>query len=147
MLTVIFNKPNKSVEISAYGVGSYFNKKTNKMVYTIYGITQGARELVYKKEEDGTEKYKVTPNDVIIHRTDSEEEAIKIKNYMDFIVANGFRIFNMIMYEEMIRKEQFLMEQEKKKKVAVLDMAGDSIPDKQPPNVIPFPTKDEVNPA
>lgn len=148
MITIIFDKPRKSVEISSYGVGSYTNKKTGKMVYTVYGIANTPREIIPMTtvtKQDGTkelvpmnsplvgannelEKYKINQNDVVIYRADTEENAYKVKDFIDYVVANGFRVFSMEMYQQHLIAEKELLEQQQER----------------PSNVIDMPTKAEV---
>lgn len=155
MISIIFDKPKKTVDVFSYGVGSYVNKKTGKTVYTVYGITNGIRELVSlpKETTDELDKFKVNPNDVVIYRTDSEKEANEIKDYIDFLVSKGFRFFHIDMYRQAVIAKQKLFEEQKKQEgKAVSDHTLE--PQTETPHkgtvedpytkVVPFPDKEEV---
>lgn len=110
MITVIFEKPKRTVDVNYYGVGSYVDKTTHKQVYTVYGYTNGTKDLrtMTVTTKKGEPLYVSTPtqNEVIIFRSDSEEEAGKVKDYIDLLVANSIPIFNMDMYKTYAKAQE-----------------------------------------
>lgn len=104
MITVIFDKPKRTVDVNYYGVGSYINKANGKTVYTVYGYTNGTKDLrtMEVTTKKGEPLYVSTPtqNEVIIFRSDKEQEAESVKDYIDLLISNRVPIFNMRMYEQ-----------------------------------------------
>ena len=127
MITVIFDKPKRTVDVNYYGVGSYVNKTTGKTVYTVYGYTNGTKDLrtMEVSTKKGEPLYVSTPtqNEVIIFRSDREEEAGNVKDYMDLLIANGVRIFNMNMYEQYAKAQRGIPKEPIDVKAEVVDCA------------------------
>lgn len=93
MITIITEKPNRSIEIKGYGVDSYVDKN-NKRIYRVYGIVEPAYRgrIVPRKGEDVEDLY-VDNTTIVIYRNEDEKLAVACKDFIDRHVAMKAPIF------------------------------------------------------
>ena len=117
MITVITEKPSRSIEIKGYGVDSYTDKITGKVVHRVYGIVQpGSRARLVPRDSEDPKDIKdlyIDDNKIIIYRNDSKDLCIACKGMIDGHVARGIPIFGVEQFKEWIREQLNKKEEEK----------------------------------
>ena len=117
MITIITEKPSRSIEIKGYGVDSYIDKATEKKVYRVYGIVQpGSRaKLVPRDSEDPKDVKDIYIDDakIIIYRNENLDLCLTCKGMIDGHVARGVPMFGVEQFKDWI-KEQLEKKEETK---------------------------------
>lgn len=95
MITIVTEKPFRSIDVIGYGVDSYYDKNQKK-IYRVYGIVKpGTRgKLVDRDGSDIKDLYE-DETVVVIFRSDKREEAVACKNLIDVHVARGVPAFSV----------------------------------------------------
>lgn len=119
MITIIFNKPNKSVDISGYGVKSYVDKM-GKTIYKVYGVIVEPRtaRLVDSAKKESVKTLYLEGSEITIYRNENEQLAEACKSAIDSVVARGMNVFPVDAYKA--------MEQEALKKKNAPDITQDT---------------------
>ncbi len=124
MITIITEKPSRSIEIKGYGVDSYIDKVTNQKVYRVYGIVQpGSRARIVPRDSEDPKDIKdlyIDDNKIIIYRNDSKDLCLTCKGMIDGHIARGVPIFGVEQFKEWI-KEQLKNKEETKEEEKEVD--------------------------
>lgn len=113
MMTIIFDKPSKSVQVIGYGVDSYVTKEGNT-IYKVYGVINEPRtaRLVDNDHKDSVKTLYLEGNEVTIYRSTDLKRAQGCKNAIDNTLARGMLVFPVEAYKQM--EEQAIKEAESK---------------------------------
>ncbi len=115
MITIVFGKPNKSIQVIGYGVDSYKDKE-GKEIWRVYGIvTPASRGRLASRESTVIKDVYMDETTVVIFRASERDDANKCKEALDKSIANGFPVFSVDVFKD------WLSEQKKQEKeVAVV---------------------------
>ncbi len=120
MITIITDKPIRSVEIKEYGVDSYIDKVTNKKVYRVYGIMESGHraKLVPRDSENPLDVKDIYIDDakVIIYRNENKDLCVACKGMIDAHVSKGIPVFGIEAFKQWV-KEQIGNNEEVKEEV------------------------------
>ena len=109
MITIITDKPIRSIDIKGYGVDSYIDKITNKRVYRVYGIVEaGSRaKLVPRDSEYPLDIKDIYIDDarIVIYRNDSKDLCITCKGMIDAHVARGIGVFGVEEFKQWVKEQ------------------------------------------
>ncbi len=106
MLTIVFEKPNRSISIVGYGVDSYKDKE-GKEIWRVYGIvTPATRGRMVSRDSNVIKDIYTDESTVVIYRSSNKEDAVCCKEAIDKTVANQFPIFAVEAFKEWIREEK-----------------------------------------
>ena len=127
MITVVFGRPNKSVDVVEYGVSNY-KDKDGKSIYKVYGIVQhGQHSRIVKRTEAADAKDVYTDsNEVVIYRSEDENKAKLCKHMIDSVLASGGQVFSVEEYkqdEPKIYAQYSLLEEQKQKEPVDVEYA------------------------
>ena len=102
MITIILEKPERSVDIIGYGKDSY-KDKSGKEVWKIYGVVKfGGRSHII----EGENVTKVYGDDatITIVRSEDKEDIDICKTCLDTSVANGEKVFPVSSFKEYLAR-------------------------------------------
>ena len=106
MITVIFGKPNKSIDIIGYGVDSYKDKE-GKEIWRVYGIVNaGMRGRLVSRDSDVIKDFYTDDTTVVIFRSSSVEDAKQCKEAIDKTIANNFPLFSVEAFKDWLAEEK-----------------------------------------
>jgi hypothetical protein len=110
MITIIFDKPIKSVDVSSYGVKSYKTKE-GETIYKVYGVVTEPQTARLVPTEGTTASAPVQNlflggNEVVIFRSVKEEEAVACKDVIDSVIARGGKVFPIKEYKQMVQQNK-----------------------------------------
>ena len=110
MITIVFGKPNKSIQVIGYGVDSYKDKE-GKEIWRVYGIvTPASRGRLASRESNVIKDIYMDETTVVIFRASERDDANRCKEAIDKSVANKFPVFSVEVFkdwlEETKRKEE-----------------------------------------
>ena len=106
MITVIFGKPNKSVDIIGYGVDSYKDKE-GKEIWRVYGIVNaGMRGRLVSRDSTVFKDFYTDDTTVVIFRSSTVEDANKCKEAIDKTIANHFPLFSVEAFKDWLAEEK-----------------------------------------
>ena len=113
MITVITERPVRSINIIGYGVDSYTDKN-GKKVYRVYGIVKpGSRGRLATRDSDIVKDLYIDDTTMIIFRSENKEDAIACKNMIDAHVARGVPAFAVEEFKAWLRDpEHFIKSKE-----------------------------------
>lgn len=106
MITVIFSKPNKTIDVIGYGVDSYKDKE-GKEIWRVYGIvTAGSRGRIVSRDSSVVKDFYTDETTVVIFRSSNKEEAEKCKEALDKTIANKFPLFSVEAFKDWIKEDK-----------------------------------------
>ena len=94
MITIILEKPERSVDIIGYGKDSY-KDKSGKEVWKIYGVVKFGENVTKVYGDDAT---------ITIFRGEDKEDIDICKTCLDTSVANGEKVFPVSTFKEYLAK-------------------------------------------
>ena len=113
MITVITDKPTRSIDIKGYGVDSYIDKN-NKRIYRVYGIVEpGSRGRLVSRDSDVIKDLYIDDTTIVIYRNESKDLCLTCKGMIDGHVARGVPVFGVEQFKEWV-KEQMEKKEESK---------------------------------
>ena len=106
MITVIFEKPNRSIDVIGYGVDSYKNKE-GKEIWRVYGIvTAGGRGRLVSRDSTVVKDFYADETTIVIFRSSTQEDANKCKEAIDKSVANKFPVFSVEAFRDWLKEQK-----------------------------------------
>lgn len=109
MITIITDKPIRSIDIKGYGVDSYIDKITNKRVYRVYGIVEsGSRAKLVPRDSENPLDIKdlyIDDTKIIIYRNDNKDLCITCKGMIDAHVARGINVFGVEEFKQWLKEQ------------------------------------------
>lgn len=106
MVTIVFEKPNKSIEVIGYGVDSYEDKQGNE-IWRVYGIvTPSTRGRLVSRDSTVVKDFYQDESTVVIFRSSTKADAEKCKEALDKTIANKFPLFVVETFKEWIKEEK-----------------------------------------
>lgn len=109
MITIITEKPSRSIDIKGYGVNAYIDKETGKKVYRVYGIVEaGSRaKLVPRDSENPLDVKDIYIDDtkIVIYRNDSKDLCLTCKGMIDAHVARGIPVFGIEEFKKWLNEQ------------------------------------------
>lgn len=109
MITIITDKPIRSIDIKGYGVDSYIDKITNKRVYRVYGIVEaGSRARLVPRDSENPLDIKdlyIDDARIVIYRNDSKDLCITCKGMIDAHVARGIGVFGVEEFKRWLKEQ------------------------------------------
>ncbi len=103
MITVITEKPMRSIEIKGYGVDSYMDRNDNR-IYRVYGVVKsGGRGRLVSRDSEVIKDLYIDDSTIVIFRSDKKEECITCKNMIDAHVARGIPVFAVEEFKEWLK--------------------------------------------
>ena len=99
MITVITEKPNRSIEIKGYGADSYVDKN-GKKIYRVYGIIEpGSRGRLVSRDGKEIQDLYTDDTTIIIYRSEDRSKVLSCKNMLDFHVARNAPVFSVEQFK------------------------------------------------
>lgn len=112
MITVIFNKPNKSIDVIGYGVDSYKNKEGQE-IWRVYGIvTAGGRGRLVSRDSTVVKDFYMDETTVVIFRSSNKLDADKCKEALDKSIANKFNVFSVDTFKDWLAEQKESVKEE-----------------------------------
>ena len=105
MITVIFGKPNRSIDVIGYGVDSYKNKE-GKEIWRVYGIVNaGGRGRLVSRDSTVVKDIYMDETTVVIFRSSTKDDADKCKEAIDKSIANKFPVFSVEAFRDWLKEQ------------------------------------------
>ena len=99
MITVITEKPNRSIEIKGYGADSYVDKN-GKKIYRVYGIVEpGSRGRLVSRDGKEIQDLYTDDTTIIIYRSEDRSKVLSCKNLIDVHVARNAPVFSVEQFK------------------------------------------------
>lgn len=109
MITIITEKPTRSIDIKGYGVDSYIDKITNKKVYRVYGIVEaGSRARLVPRDSEDPKDIKdlyIDDTKIIIYRNDNRDLCVTCKGMIDAHIARGISVFGVEEFKRWVQEQ------------------------------------------
>lgn len=113
MITIISEKPMRSIQVIGYGVDSYKDKEEHE-IWRVYGIVSPAkRGRVVTRDGAETKDIYLDENLVVIFRSSKKEDAVSCKVSLDKTIANGFPLFSVDAFREWLKSDKKKVEEQK----------------------------------
>lgn len=106
MITIITEKPNRSIDIKGYGVDSYTDKE-GKKIYRVYGIVEpGCRGRLVSRDSEVIKDLYIDDNTIVIYRNEDKKLAIACKDMLDRHIAQGALAFSVEAFKQWLNNPQ-----------------------------------------
>lgn len=108
MITVIMNRPNRTIDIISYGTDTYTDKD-GKKIHKVYGIISPSKKgRLVSRDSEVIKDFYIDENAITIFRSDNLNDVLDCKTAMDYSVSRGMPIFNVERFKEILAnaKEQ-----------------------------------------
>ena len=106
MITIITEKPNRSIDIKGYGVDSYTDKE-GKKIYRVYGIVEpGYRGRLVSRDSEVIKDLYIDDNTIVIYRNEDKKLAIACKDMLDRHIAQGAFAFSVEAFKQWLNDPQ-----------------------------------------
>ena len=110
MITIITEKPVRSIAIKGYGVDSYIDSATNKRVYRVYGVVEaGTRaRLVPRDSEDPKDIKDLYIDDakIIIYRNENSDLCMACKGMIDAHISRNIPVFGVEQFKQWVEEQK-----------------------------------------
>ena len=105
MITIITEKPVRSIDIIGYGVDSY-KDKNNKEIWRVYGIiSPTVRGRIITKDSGVIKNLYIDDNTLIIYRSEIKQLALACKDFLDRHIAMKAPIFSIEGFKRMLEEQ------------------------------------------
>ena len=105
MITIITEKPNRSVDILGYGVDSYIDKN-GKKIYRVYGVVKhGGRGRLVSRDNSHTDDLYLDDNVIVIYRNEDYKLASSCKDFIDRHVAMNMPVFAVEEFKRFLNEK------------------------------------------
>ena len=106
MITVITEKPVRSIDVKGYGVDSYVDKN-GKKIYRVFGVVEaGSRGRLVSRDSEVIKDLYVDDTTIVIYRSESKEDCLACKDMIDAHVARGVPIFSVEQFKQWLENPQ-----------------------------------------
>ena len=106
MITVVTEKPVRSIEIKGYGVDSYVDKN-GKKIYRVYGIVSPSfRGRLVSRDSEVVKDLYGEETTIVIYRNEDENLCCVCKGMIDGHVARGIPVFSVEQFKEWLKEQQ-----------------------------------------
>ena len=104
MMTIITEKPARTIDVVGYGIDNYTDKSGNK-IWKVYGVVSPMQRgrLVSRDSEVIKDLY-VDEETICIFRSMSEMEVRQCKHVMDVNTVHGVNFFSVEAFKELLGK-------------------------------------------
>lgn len=101
MITIITERPVRSIDIKGYGVDSYVDK-SGKKIYRVYGIVEpGFRgRIITRDNADVAKDLYIDDNTIVIYRNEDMNLALACKDFIDRHVAMKAPVFSADAFKQ-----------------------------------------------
>ena len=95
MITIVTERPVRSIDVFGYGVDSYIDK-SGKKIYRVYGIVKcGVRGRLVTRDNQEVKDLYTDDTTVVIYRSEDKNNALACKDMIDHHVASGAPAFSV----------------------------------------------------
>ena len=95
MITIITNKPTRSIDIIGHGLDSY-KDKSGKTIWRVYGIVApGSRGRIVSRDSDVIKDLYIDDTTIVIYRSDDKNKATICKDFIDRHIATKAPVFGV----------------------------------------------------
>ena len=135
MITIITERPFRSINIQGYGVDSYTDK-SGKKIYRVYGIVEpGSHGRIIGRNHDDVKDFYTDDYNIVIFRNEDKGKAMACKNMIDVHVANGAPIFIVEEFKQWLQHpENLVVRDAKVEQVAEQNVTDAEFTEKQVEN-------------
>ena len=106
MITIVFGKPNRSIDVIGYGVDSY-KDKNDKEIWRVYGIVNaGMRGRLVSRDSTVVKDFYTDETTVVVFRSSLHEDAVRCKEALDKTIANHFPLFSVEAFKDWLAEEK-----------------------------------------
>ena len=106
MITIVTEKPVRSIEVKGYGVDSYVDKN-GKKIYRVYGIVSPSfRGRLVSRDSEVVKDLYADESTIVIYRNENENICYACKGMIDGHVARGVPVFGVEQFKEWLRSQQ-----------------------------------------
>lgn len=102
MITIITEKPSRSIDIIGHGVDSYTDKN-GKEIWRVFGIVAaGSRGRVVTRDSGYVKDLYIDDTTIVIYRDEDKHKAMLCKDYIDRHIAHGAPVFGVEAFKQFI---------------------------------------------
>ena len=95
MITIVTERPVRSIDVVGYGVDSYTDKN-GKKIYRVYGVVEaGLRGRLVTRNSDEVKDLYIDDTTMVIYRSEEKNKAIACKDMLDQHVLRGMPAFSV----------------------------------------------------
>ena len=104
MMTIITDKPKRTIQVVGYGIDSYTDKSGQK-IWKVYGILSPMqRGRLVTRDSSVIKDLYIDEETICIFRSTNELEVLQCKHVMDVNVAHGVNFFSVEAFKELLDK-------------------------------------------
>ena len=102
MITIITERPARSIDIIGHGVDCYTDK-SGKQIWRVYGIVDaGSRGRVVTRDSGYVKDLYIDDTTIVIYRDEDKDKAMLCKDYIDRHIAHGAPVFGVEAFKQFI---------------------------------------------
>lgn len=111
MITIITERPVRSIDVIGYGVDSYTDKN-GKKVYRVYGVVKpGLRGRLATRDSDVVKDLYIDDTTMVIFRSENKDDAIACKDMLDNHVTRGVPSFSVEVFKAWLKDPEDFIKQ------------------------------------
>ena len=104
MMTIITDKPKRTIQVVGYGIDSYTDKSGQK-IWKVYGVLSPMqRGRLVTRDSSVIKDLYIDEETICIFRSTNELEVLQCKHVMDVNVAHGVNFFSVEAFKELLDK-------------------------------------------
>ncbi len=105
MITVITERPVRSIDIIGHGVDSY-KDKSGKTIFRVYGIVSpGSRGRLVTRDSSVVKDLYIDDSTIVIFRSEDERNAMACKDFIDRHIAMGAPAFGVEAFKNWLNEK------------------------------------------
>ncbi len=106
MITIITERPERSIDVMGYGIDSYVDKSGNK-IWKVYGIVSPMqRGRLVSRDSSVIKDLYIDEETICIYRSTDEDEVRMCKQCIDINVTHNVGFFSVYAFQEMMKKRK-----------------------------------------
>ena len=106
MITIITERPERSIDVMGYGVDSYVDKSGTK-IWKVYGIVSPMqRGRLVSRDSSVIKDFYVDEETICIYRSTDEDEVKMCKQCIDINVTHNVGFFSVYAFQELMKRRK-----------------------------------------
>ena len=104
MITIITDKPTRTIDIIGHGLDSYKDKR-GKTIWRVYGIVSpGSRGRLVSRDSDVIKDLYIDDTTIIIYRSEDKNKATICKDFIDRHIATKAPVFGVEEFKQWLKE-------------------------------------------
>ena len=104
MITIITNKPTRTIDIIGHGLDSY-KDKSGKTIWRVYGIVApGSRGRLVSRDSNVVKDLYIDDTTIIIYRSEDKNKAVICKDFIDRHIAAKEAVFGVEAFKQWLKE-------------------------------------------